>query len=436
VSGPPDVRFYAGAPIVTDDGHALGTVCVVDLQARQLTDTQIDGLRHLSALVVTLLEHERLRREEVARDIDATLESNERLTAMATAGLDPQAYIDRDGIYRHVNQTYLDYNACRAEDVIGQHVSTQVGDELYRTLVGRQIKRALQGEPVFYQRLADYKGRGMRHVEVALLPVRQANGDIAGVVMRAHDIEALKQNEVRLACTVDLLERKTREQQRFIHMLSHDLREPVNGINNFATLLQEDHERDLPPPARHYLGFVRQGGQRLNRLIDNLTEFAGLDSHTLQLQTVDVAHLAGQAREAMAPTLAATGGRIDIGPLPVLTADPALLHLVMMNLLGNALKFVRPGVAPDVRIDATQEDGHHQIRVCDNGVGIATERQHAIFGMFNRLHNRRQYDGTGLGLAICQRVADLHQGRLTVDSVPGQGSCFTLYLPTQAVGPH
>lgn len=436
VNGPPDVRFYAGAPIVTDDGFALGTVCVVDLQTRQLTDTQIDGLRHLSALVVTLLEHEQARRVEAARHIDAALASNERLTAMATAGLDLQAYIDRDGIYRHVNQTYLDYNACQADDVIGQHVSTQVGDDLYRTLVGRQIARALQGEPVFYQRLADYKGRGQRHVEVALLPVRQADGHIAGVVMRAHDIEALKQNEVRLARTVDLLERKTREQQRFIHMLSHDLREPVNGINNFGSLLIEDHGRDLPPPAQRYLDFVRQGGERLSRLIDNLTAFAGLDTHALQLETVDLARLVGQVREAMAPVLAASGGRIDIGPLPVLTADPALLRLVMENLLGNALKFVRPGVAPCVRIEATQEHGHHQVQVCDNGVGIATERQHAIFGMFNRLHNRRQYDGTGLGLAICQRVADLHQGRLTVDSTPEQGSCFTLYLPTQAVGPH
>ena len=125
-----------------------------------------------------------------------------------------------------------------------------------------------------------------------------------------------------------------------------------------------------------------------------------------------------------------------MGPLPVLTADPGLLRLVLQNLVGNALKFVRPGVAPRVRIDATQDDLFHQIRVCDNGVGIATEQQHAIFGMFNRLHNRRQYDGTGLGLAICQRVADLHGGRLTVDSTPDQGSCFTLYLPTRAVGPH
>ena len=129
--------------------------------------------------------------------------------------------------------------------------------------------------------------------------------------------------------------------------------------------------------------------------------------------------------------------RLRIRPSPLwVRSDEVLFKRILFNLVGNALKFVRPGVAPRVRIDATQDDLFHQIRVCDNGVGIATEQQHAIFGMFNRLHNRRQYDGTGLGLAICQRVADLHGGRLTVDSTPDQGSCFTLYLPTRAVGPH
>jgi len=254
--------------------------------------------------------------------------------------------------------------------------------------------------------------------------------------MRAHDIEALKQNEVRLARTVDLLERKTREQQRFIHMLSHDLREPVNGINNFSSLLAEDHQHALPPPARRYLGFVREGGQRLNRLIDSLVTFAGLDSHPLQVQSVDVARLLRQLREELAGALAASGGQIDAGPLPVVTTDPALLRLVLVNLVGNALKFARPGVAPLVHIEAAQADGFHQIRVSDNGVGIAPAHQQAIFSMFHRLHNRRQYDGTGLGLATCQRVADLLQGRITVESTPGQGSCFILHLPVDAAGPH
>lgn len=423
------VRFYAGAPIVTHDGLALGTVCVIDAESRRLEPGQIDALRRLSNLVASLLLHEKQRRQAQAEQAQHTERHVERLTAMATAGLDLQAYIDTDSTYRHVNQTYLDYNACSAADVIGRHVSEHVGEALYRDVVGFQLTRALRGEPVFYQRRVHYQGRGTRHMEVALLPVRDNQGTVQGVVMRAHDIEVLKHNEARLNRTVDLLERKTCEQQRFIRMLSHDLREPVNAINNFCSLLVEDHLHALPADAQRYLGFVSEGGQRASRLIDTLVAFAQLDTHELAPEAVDVAQLMRQVRESLEPVLRQTRGRIETGPLPVVTADPRLLHQALHNLVANALAFARQDLPPVVKVVASQDATVDQIHVCDNGIGIAEEHQSAIFDVFTRLNNRRQHDGTGLGLAICQRIADLHQGRLSVESRPGEGSRFTLHLP-------
>lgn len=423
------VRFYAGAPIVTHDGLALGTVCVIDGESRRLEPRQADALRRLSDLVATLLLHEKERRQAQAQQLQDTERRIERLTAMATAGLDLQAYIDNKSIYRHVNQTYLDYNACSAEEVIGRHVSEHVGEALYRDVVGFQLTRALRGEPVFYQRRVHYQGRGTRHMEIALLPVRDADGTVQGVVMRAHDIEVLKQNEARLNRTVDLLERKTSEQQRFIRMLSHDLREPVNGINNFCSLLVEDHLHALPGDAQRYLGFVREGGQRAARLIDNLVAFAQLDTHELSLEAVDIAHVMRQVKESLEPMLRQSRGRIETGPLPVVTGDARLLHQALHNLVANALVFARHDVPPVVKVVASQDATVDQIHVCDNGIGIAEEHQGAIFDVFSRLQNRRQHDGTGLGLAICQRIADLHHGRLSVESQPGEGSRFTLHLP-------
>lgn len=423
------VRFYAGAPIVTDDGLALGTVCVIDGESRRIEPLQVDALRRLSDLVATLLLHEKERRQAQEQHALDTERRIERLTAMATAGLDLQAYIDNDSIYRHVNQTYLDYNACGTEDVIGRHVSEHVGEALYRDVVGFQLTRALRGEPVFYQRRVQYQGRGTRHMEVALLPVRDADGAVQGVVMRAHDIEVLKQNEARLNRTVDLLERKTREQQRFIRMLSHDLREPVNGINNFCSLLVEDHLHALPADAQRYLGFVREGGQRAGRLIDNLVAFAQLDAYETSPEAVDIAQVMRQVKESLEPMLRHTHGRIETGPLPVVTGDARLLHQALHNLVANALAFARRDVPPVVKVVASQDATVDQIHVCDNGIGIAEEHQSAIFDVFSRLNNRRHHDGTGLGLAICQRIADLHQGRLSVESQPGEGSRFTLHLP-------
>lgn len=427
------VGFYAGAPILTDDGLPLGTVCVIDDRARSLTPEQCAALKRLSTLVATLLTHEKQRREQQFQAyLDADAHAA-RLTAMASAALDLQAYIDSAGVYRHVNQTYLDYNACEPADVIGKHVVDHMGEALYRDVVGFQLERAMRGESVFYQRLADYKGRGPRHMEVALLPVRDADGCVRGVVMRAHDIETLKKNEVRLSRTVTLLERKTEEQQRFIHMLSHDLREPLNSVKNFSSLLADEHVDELTPDAKRYLDFIRKGGQRMGHLIDNLVEFSQLDSHQMTIRAVDLTELVTQVRETLQAQLDRCQGRIVIGTLPVVKADAALLKLALGHLLNNALKFARPGVAPLVQVSGSHDDTLDLIHVSDNGVGISQEYQQAVFSMFTRLHNRREHDGSGLGLSICQRIAELHHGRLTLESRPDQGSRFTLHLPSKSI---
>ncbi|MBX3611487.1 MAG: PAS domain-containing protein [Hydrogenophaga sp.] len=426
--------FYAGAPIVTRDGLALGTLCVIDHQPRQITEVQVTSLKRLADIVSDLLEHEGVRRLEQEQTERDTATRNARLTAMTAAGMDLQAFIDPDGIYRHVNDTYLEYNGCAASDVIGRHVAEHVGEALYRDVVGRQLARALSGESVLYQRQADFKGRGKRHMEVALLPVREVDGKLAGVVLRGRDIEVLKRNESRLNAAVNQLERKTLEQQRLIHMLSHDLREPVNAVNNFSSLLLEEHAQSLPATAHRHLGFVREGGLRISRLIDGLATYAQLDDHALRLEPVDTAEIVRQVREALDGELTTCAGRIEVGSLPIIMADANLLRMALHQLIGNALKFARPGVPPVVQVKATQDEALDMLHVTDNGVGIAHEHHGNIFGLFTRLHNRREYDGAGLGLAICQRVADLHRGRLSLQSEPRQGSCFTLHLPA-AAGP-
>ena len=429
VQGDPEVRFYAGAPIVTDDGFPLGTVCVIDQQKRQLEAGQIEALKRLSRLVITLIEHERERARLSAHAEAQARQKTEQLAAMATAGLDLQAYIDRNFVYLHVNQTYLDYHGCRREDIIGRRVNEHIDPQVYEGIVDERLRRAMAGEAVFYQRVAAYAARGERHMEVALLPVRDARGHVAGVVMRAHDIEDLKDNERRLQDTVEALERKTGEQQRFIQILSHDLREPINTINNFSLLLDEDHRNALPEPARRYLDFVRAGGRRMVALLDDLLRYVRLDRGDLAHETVVLGDVAQSVIDDLAAALAKTGGQVTLDALPAVRGDASLLRVALQNLIANGLKFVAPGRAPSVRVWASRTSHHHRIHVADNGIGIAAADQTQIFDMFTRLHPRQAYDGTGLGLSICLRIAELHGGHLTVESEPGAGSVFTLHLP-------
>jgi PAS domain S-box-containing protein len=432
----PDARFYAGAPIVTHDGFALGTVCVVDMKARTLNADQLDALRRLASLVISLLEHESVRVEEAMRNREAWRLQHQELTAMAIAGLDLQVYIDPDYIIQHVNDTFLAYWGGTREEVIGRSMADHVGEDAFRSIIQPQLDRALAGESVSYTRKTDFPARGTRHVEVALLPVRNSQGDITGAVMRAQDVQETRVREAQLQQTVALLEQRTMEQERFIHIISHDLREPINTVNNFTSLLASDHQQELSPTAQRYLSFVQSGGQRMGFLLDDLLHFVRLESRSVQLRPVDIGPLVQQVQSDLGPLLSRTDGRIECSSQSMVMADEALLRIVLKNLVSNGLKFSRRGVPPVVRIVVQEADGSHQIHVSDNGIGIAAEHQHHVFDMFKRLHTRKHFEGTGLGLSVCRRIAKLHGGDITVWSTPDEGSRFTVHLPAAPAAPH
>lgn len=429
VTGATQARFYAGAPIVTRDGFALGTVCVVDLKVRTLDPGQLDALRRLASLVVSLLEHESVRIEESRLQ-------HEQLTAMAVSGLDLLVYVNPQYIVQHVNDTFLAYWGCSREQVVGHSLARHVGEDAFRTVLQPALDRALAGEPSTYARKTNFPARGSRHIEAALLPVRNARGDITGAVMRAQDVQEARTREAQLQQTVALLEQRTMEQERFIHIISHDLREPINTVNNFASLLVNDHLDELTPPAQRYLSFVQSGGQRMSFLLDDLLHFVRLGNHDVQLRPVEVGRLMHQLQDDFAPLLQRLGGRIECDSQPPVMADESLLRIVLKNLTSNGLKFSRRGVPPVVRITVEEDSGTHQIHVTDNGIGIADEHLHDIFDMFKRLHTRKQYEGTGLGLSVCRRIAQLHGGGISVKSLPGEGSRFTLHLPAARAAHH
>ena len=425
----PDIRFYAGAPIVTDDGFALGTVCVIDRETRQLDEAQRRSLQSLSSLVATLLEHEKSAHDEQLREAKEASRRNEVLTALNASGLDLMSFVDTDYLYRYVNQTYLSYWSRERGDIEGQCVSALMGEAVFHKTVKPHFDQALAGKQVDYEADIDFPGSGKRHVEVTYLPARNTDGTISGVIVRAHDITSLKQREDQLLDTVTKLEHKTLEQERFIHIVSHDLREPINTINNFASLLGGDSEPGLSERGKRYLAFVAAGGERMKTLLNDLLGFLQLERHAVDKRPVDLAQLASEVRDDLTATVAHTGGRIAFGHMPMAHGDSSLLRIALQNLVTNALKFVADGTNPVVEISAVSASGRLLISVRDNGIGMEIDQSQRIFEMFHRLHTRKAYAGTGLGLSIVRRIAELHGGKIAVHSEPGKGSTFTLDLP-------
>jgi PAS domain S-box-containing protein len=225
------------------------------------------------------------------------------------------------------------------------------------------------------------------------------------------------------------LRRANEDLEQFAFSASHDLQEPLRSIKIYSELLTKRYGETLDREALEFVGFMRSGVTRADRLIRDLLAYT-------QLTKFDTPADEADANEALATTLAnlagvisETGARITAARLPPLRVHSAHLQQLFQNLIGNAIKYHSPERPPEIQVTAEQMDAYCLVTVRDNGIGIDSQYQRRIFGLFKRLHASDEYSGTGIGLAICQRIVDRYHGRIWVESEPGQGSAFRFTLP-------
>jgi signal transduction histidine kinase len=225
------------------------------------------------------------------------------------------------------------------------------------------------------------------------------------------------------------------ELEAFSYSVSHDLRAPLRAMQGFAQALLEDSGDELGETGRDYARRVVDAARRLDALIQDLLAYSRLSREELALGVVDLDALVADAVRTVDTDVRARGGRVTVdGPLGRARANTRMLAQVLVNLLGNALKFVAPPSAPAVRVRAELCNGGGRVRlwVEDNGIGIAPEHQERIFRVFERLHGGETYPGTGIGLAIVARGMERMAGAAGVVSAPGEGSRFWIELPAEA----
>ncbi|WP_158680013.1 PAS domain S-box protein [Deinococcus sp. NW-56] len=261
-------------------------------------------------------------------------------------------------------------------------------------------------------------------------PLRGSRGEIQGTVVTFSDVTARKQAEETLRRTNEELRRSNRDLEQFAFVAAHDLQEPLRTIVSYAELLERKHGEELQGGAQRYLSFITGGAGRMKALVDDLLAYASLNVTPPAQAPVPLAEALGTALAGLDAALRAADARVEVGgTLPVVLGDRRQLAQVLQNLIGNGLKFRRPGVPPVIGISAAPEGREWHVRVTDNGIGMEEAYLERIFLMFQRLHTRDRYEGTGLGLSICQRIIEAHGGRVWAESVPGRGSTFHFTLP-------
>ncbi|UBV44040.1 hypothetical protein LAJ19_10235 [Deinococcus taeanensis] len=224
------------------------------------------------------------------------------------------------------------------------------------------------------------------------------------------------------------LERSNAELERFAYVASHDLQEPLRTIASFSELINRRYGADLDDKGRRYLELVTRGAERMKVLIDDLLVFSRLNVVQEELTPLPLEGPLQDAVDSLQGAIGESGAHVTWEALPQVLGVRSELAQLFQNLLGNAIKFQRPGVAPQVHVQAARDGNCWHVQVHDNGIGFEPQYAERIFQIFQRLHGRDEYQGTGMGLAIVRKIMEHHGGRVWAQAQPGQGSVFHLTL--------
>jgi PAS domain S-box-containing protein len=277
---------------------------------------------------------------------------------------------------------------------------------------------------------------------------RDHHGNILGTMGITRDIhemklaqEALQESKEKLRQFTAQLERSNRELQDFAYVASHDLQEPLRKIVVFGERLKEKSHDALGEEGRDYLERMQKAAARMQTLINDLLAFSRVTTKARPFVPVDLAEISREVVNDLEARIEHTRGRVEIGKLPVIAAEVLQMRQLLQNLIGNGLKFHKPGESPVVTVAArtfSDDSGRElcELTVADNGIGFDEKYLDRIFNVFQRLHTRNEYEGNGMGLAIVKKIALYHGGDITAKSKPGAGATFIVTLPvTQLTQP-
>jgi signal transduction histidine kinase len=266
--------------------------------------------------------------------------------------------------------------------------------------------------------------------------IRAIAADVEDMRQRiVNELEATRTARSQLADQALELQRSNAELEQFAYVASHDLQEPLRKVTAFCQLIEKRYGDKLDERGVEYIAFAVDGAKRMQTLINDLLAFSRVGRLHSTRSDVDLGATLDAALENLETAVAESGAQVvrQGQPLPRIMGDPTLLTMVWQNLIGNAVKFRRDGVAPRIVIDCEQSsngpDQSWMLTVSDNGIGIPEEFSDKVFVIFQRLHGRDVYTGTGIGLALCKKIIEHHGGNIWVDTAYTDGTRFRFTIP-------
>jgi PAS domain S-box-containing protein len=400
-----------------------------------------DGTTIWALVTITLLRDENGRPDRfigIVEDVSEKRRAQEvraRLAAVVDSSDDAIISKTLDGIITSWNAGAERIFGYTAEETIGKPINLLIPEDRPNEEPAI-LERLKRGERVdHYETVRRRKDGSLLDISLTISPIRSADGKIIGASKIGRDItdrkrhEAAFQEEMRqlVSDRTSALQQTVGELESFSYSISHDLRAPLRAIQSFSLILAEECAAQIGPQGRDYIRRITSAAERMDRLIQDVLNYSRVARSDLLLTRVRPDKLLRDIVESH-PNLQSPNAQIESkGPFPAVLANEAVLTQCISNLLGNAVKFVAPGVTPKVEVTCQIiDDGRVRVLFKDNGIGIDPAVQEKIFGIFERLSTR--YEGTGIGLAIVKKGIERMGGSVGLKSKPGEGSTFWLEL--------
>ena len=355
--------------------------------------------------------------------------SEAKYRGLLEAAPDAMVVVDEAGAIVLVNVQTEKQFGYRRDELVGRKVTDIIPIGFAERLVADKLRSPEEA-------LAQVMGAGIEltalrkdgtefPIEIMLSPLESADGILVTAAIR--DISMRRAAEANLIHKIAELNRSNEELSQFAYIASHDLQEPLRMVSRYTQLLAQRYAGRLDDDADEFIAFAVDGAVRMQRLIQDLLAYSRIGTKRMDVTMVSSDRALGVALTNLGSAIEESGALVTSEPLPSVRADETQLVQLFQNLIGNAIKY-RAARTPEVHVSVLKRHGKYQFSVKDNGLGIEPQYYDRIFGMFQRLHNRREFSGTGIGLAICRKILERNGGKISVTSKLNHGSTFRFTL--------
>ncbi|QCS43565.1 ATP-binding protein [Natrinema versiforme] len=362
------------------------------------------------------------------RERESRLERFKEYTDDVIDAIDDVFYVlDETGDLTRWNETLTEVTGYTDAEVASMHSLEFFGDE-DATDIAAAIEEAFETGRTRAEATVRTKDGTEIPYEFVASALENPDGEpvVTGI---GRDVTDQREYQRTLEGLVDDLEESNRRLEQFAYAASHDLQEPLRMVSSYLTLVERRYGDELDADGEEFIEFAVDGAIRMQEMIDGLLRYSRVDTQGDPFRTVDVDAVVADVLADLEVRIDETDAEIAVESLPRVDGDPGQLRQLFQNLLDNAITYSGDGT-PRISVFAEKDETRWMVSVRDRGIGIEPGDTDRIFQVFDRLHSHEEYDGTGIGLALCQRIVERHDGEITVESEPGEGTTFSVALPT------